>query len=233
MRYIDWPEVLKKVAGVAVFIFCLYAGLTLFTTGDIGMVFQMVINCGLVCAGVAVAGVAIYCLIWVWREYGDDMTIPGALLGLLYVAVSTVLMHQLGYHIGYRVLVWGTEQLTLLMDKFQMPVVDVTDAQFGCGIAGVVACLLVGLVGLKLASKVRNWLIVAIMQALFTMAFCFYPHVVVLIVMVLFAMLLAKVFGAIGRGFEEYNADRRYTTRQAARASMSLFGILRHWHDEK
>ena len=63
------------------------------------------------------------------------------------------------------------------------------------------------------------------------MASCFYPHIVVLIVMVLFAMLLAKVIGVIGRGFDEYNADRRYTTRQAARASISLFSILRHWHD--
>ena len=203
--------------------------------GDFGEMLKVVFFGVLIVFGVCGVAALIMMLVAHWAAEAEVVRFFGVLKGIAFLVGSTVLMQQVGYHVGFKVLVWATDLLETLMDKWQMPVVDVSDAQFGCGIAGIVAALLFGLIFFVAVMSMREWIPVLLFQLAGTFVFCFYPHIVVLIVMILFLALIFKVFGAIGRSMDDA-FDRHpaagYSNRsfqRAVREGTSIFEILKHF----
>lgn len=225
---------LKGIFGVGVAVVIL-RGVMAMMAGDFGEMLKVVFFGFLIVLGVCGVAALLMLLLAHWANEAEGVRFLGVLKGIVFLVGSTLLMQQVGYHGGFKVLVWATDLLETLMDKWQMPVVDVSDAQNGCGIAGIVAALLFGLIFFVSVMSMREWIPVLLFQLAGTFVFCFYPHFVVMIVMILFLALIFKVFGAIGRSmdaaFERHPAagysNRSY--RRAVREGTSIFEILKHF----
>lgn len=220
---------MKRLAGAAAVIFCLYGGMTLYSTRDLGQVLKMCVGFVL---GVVALGVVIFLLnrlLGHWSSSGSGARIGGVLLAIVFVAVSCVLMHELGCRVGYHLMVWVSEKLETLLDKVQLPMPDVSGAQAGCGIAGVVAALLVGLIYLMKVTNMAAWIPTLFLQSVLTLAFCFYTHIVLLIAVIVIAMVIWTAFGAIMDAVDVgYSYARRagYSSYASQRASWSILSIL-------